>query len=237
MNPDVSHGPLIAGVDEAGRGALAGPVVAAACILPFRLVRRQRSRGWSPFLRKRHGDFLIADSKQLTPRERERAFEWIILHCPFGIGIVPHTFIEASGIRPATHEAMLRAIGNLSRTITPRLLRIDGRDHFPLPIPSAYIIRGDSTEPAIAAASIIAKVTRDRIMMKHNAMDPAYGFSRHKGYGTDMHCAAIRRNGPCCIHRVSFLSRILYAEPDPLFHATRGRKNHSATPHRKRSSV
>ncbi|MEK7218863.1 MAG: ribonuclease HII [Patescibacteria group bacterium] len=208
---------VAAGVDEAGRGALAGPVVAAACILPNRLYRRRSSPGWSPFARSAKEDCIIADSKQLTPNERETAFRWLVSHCPYGIGIIAHAVIESKGIRKATHLAMLRAVRNLRLMVTPDLLRIDGKDRFPFDLPHEYVIRGDASMPDIAAASILAKVTRDRIMVRHHLISPRYDFACHKGYGTPEHCNAIRLYGPSPIHRRSFLSRILYGDAPALF--------------------
>lgn len=196
-------------MDEAGRGALAGPVVAAACILPFQLFRRRSSPGWSPYPRKKTVDCIIADSKQLTPQARDIAWEWIVQHCAFGIGIVPHMIIESRGIRFATYYAMRRAVHNLFKVQTPHLLRVDGKDHFRFLIPSEEIIRGDATDTAIAAASILAKVTRDRIMIRSSPIFPYFGFDRHKGYGTEEHIKMIRRFGMCPIHRRNFLSRIV----------------------------
>ncbi|MFA6039088.1 MAG: ribonuclease HII [Candidatus Peribacteraceae bacterium] len=216
MNGDAT---LAAGVDEAGRGALAGPVVAAACILPFPVYRRRTTPGWSPHERKPKVDCIIADSKQLTPHEREIAFGWIESHCSYGIGIISHAVIEAKGIRYATFLAMQRAVFNLCTLRLPHLLRIDGRDHFHFALPHEYIVRGDGSVPAIAAASIIAKVTRDRIMIMHHRISPLYDFAFHKGYGSPEHCAALRRYGPTAIHRRSFLSRILCENNPTLFAA------------------
>jgi ribonuclease HII len=205
---------LIAGIDEAGRGALAGPVVAGACIITVPLFRRRHSiPRWSPFSKKRDDDCFIADSKSLTPDERERTFAWLIEHCPIGFGIADAAFIESYGILKATQHAMRLALEHLRQTAEPRTLFIDGRDAFSFDIPHRSIIRGDQLEPCIAAGSIVAKVTRDRMMKEYCPRFPAYGFSKHKGYGSDEHILAIRSHGPCDIHRRSFLQRILHKQP------------------------
>lgn len=227
----VSSNPIIAGIDEAGRGPLAGPVVAVACVLPHPLFRRRGPRvRWSPHRRKSPRDCFIADSKSLTSSERERAFAWITAHCFYGVGIVAHDAIETLGIRPATHQAMMRALANLRQRIEPTLLRIDGCDRFPFDLPHRYIIRGDASDPAIAAASIIAKVTRDHIMIRSGKLFPLYGFEAHKGYGSREHIAMIRRFGPCVIHRRTFLTRILQSP------SLRGR-NHNTMPNASSGSV
>jgi ribonuclease HII len=200
----------IAGMDEAGRGALAGPVVAAACIIPSPLFRRRSSSPrWSPFRRARENDCLVADSKLLTPKERDIAFEWITSHCLFGIGIVSHADIDARGILWATQTAMQRALVQVRRLQEPASLLVDGRDRFRFSIPHTSIIRGDQTEPTIAAASIIAKVTRDRLMIRSDPVFPGFGFAIHKGYGTEEHLSRIRDVGPCPIHRRYFLRSLL----------------------------
>jgi ribonuclease HII len=178
---------LIAGVDEAGRGPLAGPVVAAACILP--------------------DDFYmngINDSKQLTPKKRAVLFEEIVNHpqIKYGIGIVAHTIIDKINILQATIQAMLIAVDSLS--VTPHYLLVDGLK-LPHPcIPNEKIIKGDALSYSIAAASVIAKETRDRLMDDFDIQWPQYGFAKHKGYGTAKHLAAIQLHGPCPIHRLSF---------------------------------
>jgi len=204
-------GEYIAGVDEAGRGALAGPVVAGACLIPCPLFRRRRSvPRWSPYQRiPKDRDCLIADSKQLSPEERDVAFSWITIHCPFGVGVVPASFIEEHGILAANNRAMQIAVEELQKKQLITRLLIDGRDHFQFSLPHQSIIRGDSIEPSIAAASIVAKVTRDRIMIDLNNLYPSYGFEKHKGYGSADHIENIRVHGPCAIHRLSFLGRIL----------------------------
>jgi len=191
---------VIAGIDEAGRGALAGPVVAGACILPVD----------TPL------PSFIRDSKQLTPERREEAYAWISTHCAFGFGVVESTFIDANGILPATERAMQEAVAMLAKTKKPTYLLVDGRDKFWFDYPHSAIINGDALEPCIAAASIVAKVTRDRIMVEQDGQFPKYGFAMHKGYGTPEHFAAIKTTGPSPIHRQTFLSSIQTRVPDPV---------------------
>lgn len=183
---------VIAGIDEAGRGALAGPVVAGACIL-------LEATPLPPFIR---------DSKQMTPEMREEAFMWIAAHCVYGAGIVEAAFIDAYGILAATERAMQRAIAALAQTIQPTYLLVDGRDKFWFDYPHSAIINGDALEPCISAASIVAKVTRDRLILQLDGTFPQYGFAAHKGYGTPEHFAAITAHGPCLLHRRTFLSSI-----------------------------
>lgn len=176
-----------AGIDEAGRGPLAGPVVAAACVLP----PEYPAAG-------------INDSKQLSVHARAALFDeltsdpWV----KFGVGIVDIDVIDAINILQATKKAMLEAVDAISPQ--PNLLLVDGVD-LPHPvIPSRKLIKGDATSLAIAAASIIAKETRDRIMLELDERYPQYGFAKHKGYGTQAHREAIARHGPCPVHRKTF---------------------------------
>ena len=203
---------IIAGIDEAGRGALAGPVVAAACALPeTHLYKKCCSfTSWSPFRGRRREECLIADSKALSPDQREDSYAWIQKSCPYGIGIVSQEVIENEGILSATEQAMQEALRRLSLHVSPQFLLVDGRDRFWFDIPHASVIRGDQSEPCIAAASIIAKVTRDRIMRRWGAILTTYGFESHKGYGTDFHCEQIRKHGACFLHRRNFITRISY---------------------------
>lgn len=182
----------IAGIDEAGRGALAGPVVAAAVILPL-----QNEQALAELTS-------VNDSKQLTAKKREELFARITQHAlTFGIGIVPANIIDEIGILPATKQAMQTAVSQLSPPV--RYLLIDGPVRLPsLNIPQQSIIRGDSKSLSIAAASILAKVTRDRLMIEQDSSYPAYGFARHKGYGTQFHRDQIAAVGPCVIHRYTF---------------------------------
>jgi ribonuclease HII len=176
----------IAGVDEAGRGPLAGPVVAAAVIFPSEV--------------KIEG---VNDSKQLSEKERERLFDIINEKAiNVGVGIVEHTIIDEVNILNATYRSMHEAIGKL--TNQPDHLLIDGPSFTGANIPFTAIIDGDAKCFSIAAASIIAKVTRDRLMKVYDEQYPQYGFAKHKGYGTKAHLEAIRKHGPCEIHRKSF---------------------------------
>lgn len=177
----------IAGVDEVGRGPLAGPVLAAACILPE--------------------DFLLADvddSKKLTAKQREELYEALTTNPDviYGVGIASHEVIDAINIYQAIIQAMFSAVDQLS--ITPDLIMIDGMKLTHKSIATRKIVDGDSESMSIACASIIAKVTRDRIMSEYHHMWPHYGFDRHKGYGTACHLEAIAKYGPCPIHRLSF---------------------------------
>lgn len=177
---------LIAGVDEAGRGPLAGPVVAAAVILD----RDKPIAG-------------LNDSKKLSPAHRTRLCDALLETAHIGIGIAPPARIDAMNIRGASLWAMARALAALPAR--PGLALIDGRDIPPdAPVPSQAIIRGDARSLSIAAASIVAKVWRDRIMEGLAARHPGYGFGRNKGYPTAEHRAALTRLGATCHHRRSF---------------------------------
>lgn len=179
----------LAGVDEAGRGAIAGPVFAGACILkPCRKIPA-----------------FIRDSKQCSPKEREEAFAWIQDHTFFGFGYAEADMIDREGILAATERAMQSAVAMLCRTARPTTLLVDGRDHFWFDFPHISMIGGDALEPAISAASIIAKVLRDRRMCEEHARFPNYGFSEHKGYGTPGHFAMLRKYGMNVLHRKTFL--------------------------------
>ncbi len=183
---------LIAGLDEAGRGALAGPVVAAAVILPLDSPPRLQQLDE------------VNDSKQLSAKKRDQLYALIIANAlSFGVGATPAAEIDQIGIIPATKLAMLAALEQLQPSAA--YLLIDGRIRLKnIPLPQQSIIRGDSKSLSIAAASILAKVTRDRIMVALDARYPAYGFARHKGYGTEFHRGAIARLGPMPEHRMSF---------------------------------
>ncbi len=177
----------LAGVDEAGRGPLAGPVVAAACILPKGLLIPQ-----------------VNDSKKLTPKMRERLFARLTSDPAiyYAVGIVDSVEIDRINIYQATICAMLIAIERLKQA--PDYLLVDGMK-LPHPtLPCLKIIKGDQLSQSIAAASIIAKETRDRLMLDYHARWPAYGFDHHKGYGTEQHVEALFKHGPCEIHRRSF---------------------------------
>lgn len=186
----------IAGVDEAGRGPLAGPVVAAAVVLPDPSTLRQaQGSGFDP-----RG---IHDSKKMSPSAREKAFARITSEAlAFGVGIVDPATIDEINILRATHRAMRAALNDLGAVFD--FILVDGLAVPELPAPSRAIVAGDSLSVSISAASIIAKVTRDRIMLELHEQYPDYGFASHKGYGTKEHIAAIDRCGPCPCHRKSF---------------------------------
>lgn len=177
----------IAGVDEAGRGPLAGPVVAAACILPEGALFES-----------------LNDSKQCTSEQREVLFQQITTYpgVLFGIGIIDVKTIDRLNILQATFLAMHKAVAALPSL--PDYLLVDGNRLPDFTIPAASVVQGDGLSVSIAAASIIAKVTRDRIMLELDAQYPEYGFKKHKGYGTEEHLKAISLYGPSKVHRASF---------------------------------
>lgn len=177
---------MIAGVDEAGRGPLAGPVVAAAVIIPKGI----QLPG-------------VRDSKQMTEEAREKAFP-VILHeaLATGIGVVSNKYIDKFNILKAALEAMRRAILALEQHA--EFLLVDGIHKVPLPIPQMCLKKGDQISLSISAASVVAKVYRDRIMRSYHEMYPEYGFDKHKGYGTRRHFEAIKQYGVCPLHRLSF---------------------------------
>jgi ribonuclease HII len=177
---------VIAGLDEAGRGPLAGPVVAAAVVLP----RTRTLKG-------------IADSKTLKAEQREKALSLIRKRAlGIGIGIVEAEEIDRLNILQASLKAMELALQNLS--LSPDCLLIDGLHTLRLPLSQQAIPKGDGRCLSIAAASIVAKVTRDRLMVAYHEKYPEYNFARHKGYGTREHLRAIRDHGCCPLHRQSF---------------------------------
>lgn len=198
---------IIVGLDEAGRGPLAGPVVAGAVILGLSPLKRFRIQRYKE---------RIDDSKKLQPLERERAFKEISARAIFGIGIKDHKYIDRVNIHMATLAAMKQAVKKLiskfCRLANKKEIDIqkdicvlvDGVFGGFLPYKTTPIIKGDSKSFSIAAASIMAKVTRDAIMRQYDKKYPLYGFSKHKGYGTKFHLEAIKRYGPCLIHRKSF---------------------------------
>jgi ribonuclease HII len=177
---------IICGIDEAGRGPLAGPVVAAAVVLD----KKRRING-------------LNDSKQLTEgrrdiltaRIKERAIAW-------GVGVATVEEIDTVNIRQANFLAMRRAFDQLG--MTPTHVLVDGNDPPPIPCKITCIVGGDALEPAISAASILAKTTRDAMMIDLCVRYPGYGFSQHKGYGSAAHLEALRHLGPCPVHRRSF---------------------------------
>lgn len=180
---------VVVGVDEAGRGPLAGPVTASAVILPA---------GFDI-----DG---INDSKKLSEAQRERAFERIQSEAlGIGIGMSEPDEIDSINILKASWAAMRRAILDLAPETTPDLVLVDGLAVTGLPCPVSWpIVGGDGASASIAAASIVAKVTRDRLMVRYDSLYPEYGFAQHKGYGASKHLEALRCLGPCPIHRRSF---------------------------------
>jgi ribonuclease HII len=177
----------IAGIDEAGRGALAGPVVAAAVILPDKFRHRK-----------------LKDSKQLLPELRQQIYDELISRVDilWSVGIVDSIEIDQINILRATHKAMRFALDGLPAI--PEHALIDGLPVSPFPLPQTAIIDGDCISLSIAAASVIAKVTRDRLMREFCAQFPEYCFAQHKGYGTELHLVKLHEHGPCPIHRRSF---------------------------------
>ena len=175
----------IAGVDEAGRGPLAGPVVACALVLRDTCFKNR-----------------IDDSKKLNPSARLLAYKEIIKKAYFGIGTVNERIIDEVNIYNATKRAMREAVSDLA--VKPDLLLVDGKIKFTTHFKCSHIIKGDSKSLSIACASIIAKVTRDKLMARLHKKFPRYNFAKHKGYGTKEHMARIEEYGPCPIHRRSF---------------------------------
>ena len=181
----------VCGVDEAGRGPLAGPVCAAAVILPAGLVIEG-----------------VNDSKKLSEKKREELFPVICEKAfAYGIGWADEREIDEINILQATYRAMQRAVESLPYKADYAL--IDGNRMPPLAIPGTTIVKGDALSMSIAAASILAKVSRDRVMVQMAREYPQYGFEQHKGYGTAAHVQALREYGPCPLHRQSFLQKIL----------------------------
>ncbi|HVH34199.1 MAG TPA: ribonuclease HII [Tahibacter sp.] len=196
---DLPSGTLVAGVDEAGRGPLAGPVVVAAVILdPARVIRGLDD---SKYLSEERRNVL-------EPRIRERALAWSVI-------VVEAAEIDRINIFQATMQGMRRALIGLATP--PQLALVDG-NRLPkqLPCPARAVIGGDASEPAISAASILAKVARDRLMLAMDTEHPGYGFARHKGYPTPEHLECLQRLGPCMQHRRSFAPVRALLEPEPV---------------------
>jgi ribonuclease HII len=207
----------IAGMDEAGRGAIAGPVVAAACVVTQPLFRRRSSLVcWGIERKCRDSNVLIADSKALSAQQREEAFGWIAAHCAYGIGIVHADVIDRIGIKYANYSAMQAALIELRASMDISELHVDGNDGYTFDVPSIDIIGGDRIDPCIAAASIVAKVSRDRLMVASEQAYPGYDFALHKGYGTAHHICKLRELGPTGIHRRTFIRGILETQALPL---------------------
>lgn len=179
---------LIAGIDEVGRGPLAGPVVAAAAILPERFRHKK-----------------LNDSKKLSAEVREKIYAELTTRADvaWAVCVVEVEEIDRINILRASHEAMRRAV--MALTTRPDHALIDGLPVRPFPVPHTALVKGDSLSFSIAAASVIAKVTRDRIMMELDQRYPGYEFGQHKGYGTELHLARLKQHGPCPIHRRTFL--------------------------------
>lgn len=191
----------IAGIDEAGRGPLAGPVVAACCILPDDAVLLH-----------------LNDSKKLSEKRRESLFPEIQEKAlAYGIGIVHEARIDEINILQADYEAMRIAIEKATSMLREKDITSDGPDLLlndavtipDLSIDQVPIIKGDAKSVSIAAASVLAKVTRDHLMVEYDAMYPQYGFAKHKGYGTAAHIAALKEYGPCPIHRKTFIKKFV----------------------------
>lgn len=186
---------IIAGIDEAGRGPLAGPVVAGAVAIIDKKVNKNIFA-------------LIKDSKKLSENQREKAYQAILEQSwlAFGVGKVSEKIIDKINISEATKLAMIKAVADLEKKIKTRsdYLILDGNQKINLPTKQQTIVKADAKIFSCSAASIIAKVTRDRLMRKLDKKYPAYGFAKHKGYGTKDHVQAIKRNGPCPVHRFSF---------------------------------
>lgn len=181
----------ICGIDEAGRGPLCGPVVAAAVILP-----------------DEYNILYINDSKKLSETKREEVYKEIDKYAvAYGVGIVSPERIDEINILQATYEAMRTAIHKLS--VTPDILLNDAVTIPMVDIKQIPIIKGDAKSQSIAAASIVAKVTRDHLMEEYDKLYPEYGFAKHKGYGTAAHIKAIKEYGPCPIHRRTFIKNFI----------------------------
>ena len=182
---------LLAGVDEAGRGPLAGPVVAAAVIFDKKTFHEQ-----------------INDSKKISETRREELYNWIVGNCiSYGIGIIDHIEIDKINILQASLKAM--KIAALQLEPKPNLILIDGNKSFISDTKSTTVVKGDAKSFSIAAASIIAKVTRDRVMKEYAGKFPNYGWEHNKGYATKEHISAIKKHGATELHRKTFLNNIL----------------------------
>ncbi len=207
----VETGMIIVGIDEAGRGPLAGPVVSAAVSLKYQEFgggNLAEEKAWK----------LVRDSKKLSEKQREKAFDFVLEHFDVGVGIVTAETIDRINILQATFLAMKEAVSELRKklvgTDTGMLLLVDGNQEIPnLSVRQETVVGGDALVRSIAAASIIAKVTRDRMMLEYDVTYPAYGFAKHKGYGTKEHMDALRRIGACPIHRMSF-KPVFYSVPE-----------------------
>ena len=192
---ELPDGFLICGIDEAGRGPLAGPVAAGACILP-----------------PDHDILYLNDSKKLSAKKREELYEVITKEAlAWNVGLVSPERIDEINILQATYEAMREAIAGLMENhgVAPDGLVNDAVTIPGISLPQAPVVKGDAKCLSVAAASILAKVTRDRLMEEYDRQYPEYGFAGHKGYGTKAHIAAIQQYGPCPIHRRSFITHFI----------------------------
>lgn len=188
---EYEHLGYVCGIDEVGRGPLAGPVVACGVILP-----------------RDCGILYLNDSKQLSSKKREELYQIILKEAvAVGIGVVSPQRIDEINILQATYEAMREAISQLA--VQPQILLNDAVTIPQVPIAQVPIIKGDSKSISIAAASIVAKVTRDRMMEEYDKLMPQYGFASNKGYGSKAHVEALKKYGPCPIHRHSFISHFV----------------------------
>ena len=196
---------LCVGIDEAGRGPLCGPVVAAAVVFRESEDMLSKLQEWK----------FVRDSKKLSEKQREKSFDFIMEHGFVGVGIMPAETIDRVNILEATFLAMKAAIADLQRAMNKEggtgrrenemRIFVDGNQLIPnIPFEQHAVVNGDDLVKVIAAASIIAKVTRDRMMLEYDRKYPQYGFVKHKGYGTKAHMDALRKWGPCPIHRMSF---------------------------------
>ena len=203
---------FVAGVDEAGCGPLAGPVVAAAVVLPC----AWSETGLAGALRG------LNDSKQLTEAQREKYYSILTSHAEirWAIASVESEMIDRINIYQAAHRAMNLALDQLQPA--PDHVLVDGRPVKSMRFPNTALVKGDARSYSIAGASVLAKVTRDRLMVEFDRLYPGYGFAGHKGYGTPQHLAAIRALGPCPIHRRSFAPFRPVATELELFDSAKG---------------
>lgn len=182
------HGFLaVAGADEAGRGACAGPLVAGAVVLP-------------PDLRPD----ALNDSKLMTAAARDRAYDQIVANAAWSVAVIPAADVDRMGVQEANYTALRQAVATLNAEPEPGLILFDGFAVPGVPIRSQAVVKGDRLAACISAASVIAKVTRDRIMIELHETHPVYGFAAHKGYSTAAHQAALNEHGPCSEHRFSY---------------------------------
>lgn len=204
---------FVIGIDEAGRGPLAGPVVASAVLYKFQDTRDKTEANFNPptggqNLSEKKWE-LVRDSKKLSEKQREVAFDFVYENFYVGVGICNHETIDRINILEATFLAMKSALSDLKKKIRyqdkQHIIIVDGNKEIPnLSYSQKAIVGGDGISKTISAASIVAKVTRDKIMLEANDKYPQYGFGKHKGYGTKMHMEALQKFGPCEIHRQTF---------------------------------